>query len=214
MTLKNASLLALIAAFGLAACEAPTPENQNMRAGVTAGALLGGVVGAISGPPEGRLTRAALGAAIGGMAGGAVGTTLDQQAAALAQSTSDNVSVRNTGNELIVSMPQDLLFSVDSAVVRSDLQQDLAAVAANLLQYPNNQIEVIGHTDNTGSATHNQSLSERRAGAVASVLRDRGVPPARIVAYGRGESAPIASNLTPEGRAQNRRVDIIIRPTL
>lgn len=213
MKMKAAGFLA-IAGLGLAACEAPTPENQNMRAGATAGALLGGVVGAISGPPEGRLGRAALGAAIGGIAGGAIGSTLDQQAAALSQTTSGNVAVRNTGNELVVTMPQDLLFAVDSAVVRPDLQQDLAAVAANLLQYPNNRIEIVGHTDNTGSAAYNQSLSERRAQAVANVLRDRGVPSSRIIAYGRGENAPVASNLTAEGRAQNRRVEIIIRPTM
>lgn len=213
MKTKAVAVMAVVG-FGLAACEAPTPENQNMRAGVAAGALLGGAVGALTGPAEGRLGRAALGAAIGGIAGGAVGSTLDQQAAALAQSTSGNVAVRNTGNELVVTMPQDLLFAIDSSVVRPDLQQDLAAVAANLLQYPNNRIEIIGHTDNTGSAAYNQALSERRAQAVANVLRDRGVPSSRIIAYGRGENAPVASNLTPQGRAQNRRVEIIIRPTV
>jgi outer membrane protein OmpA-like peptidoglycan-associated protein len=213
MKTKMVALMA-VAALGLAACEAPTAENQNMRTGVTAGAILGGVAGAIAGPPEGRLGRAVLGAAIGGVAGGAIGSTLDNQAAALAQTTSGNVAVRNTGSELIVTMPQDLLFATDSAVVRPDLRQDLAAVAANLLQYPDNRIEIIGHTDNTGSAAYNQTLSEQRAQAVASVLRDRGVPSDRIIAYGRGENAPVASNLTPEGRAQNRRVEIIIRPTI
>ncbi len=71
---------------------------------------------------------------------------------------------------------------------------------------------MIGHTDNTGTAAYNQDLSQRRASSVASVLRDSGVPGARIAAYGRGEDQPVASNLTPEGRAQNRRVEIIIRP--
>jgi outer membrane protein OmpA-like peptidoglycan-associated protein len=210
----KAVVIVTCAALGLTACEAPTPENQNMRGGVATGAILGGLVGAIAGPPEGRLGRAAMGAAIGGIAGGAIGTTLDQQAQALTQSTSNNVAVRNTGNELIVTMPQDLLFAEHRAVVRPDLQQDLAAVAANLLQYPDNRIEIVGHTDNTGSASYNQSLSERRAQAVANVLRDRGVPSGRIIAFGRGENAPVASNLTPEGRAQNRRVEIIIRPVM
>lgn len=214
MTMKFGLVMAMAGVVGLAACEAPTPQNQNMRTGATAGALLGGVVGAIAGPPEGRLGRAAIGAALGGVAGGMVGTGLDQQAAALAQTTSDNISVRNTGNELIVTMPQDLLFAVDSAVVRSDLQRDLASVAANLQQYPNSRIEIVGHTDNTGAAAYNASLSQRRADAVANVLRMNGVPGGRIVAFGRGEDAPIASNLTPQGRAQNRRVEIIIRPTM
>jgi outer membrane protein OmpA-like peptidoglycan-associated protein len=121
--------------------------------------------------------------------------------------------VTNTGEYLIVNMPQDLLFATDSASVRPDLTADLRTVAASLLKYPNSRIEVIGHTDNTGSAAYNQDLSQRRAVSVAGVLRESGVPSGRLAAYGRGEDQPVASNLTPEGRAQNRRVEIIIRPT-
>ena len=96
--------------------------------------------------------------------------------------------------------------------MRPDLRSDLNTVASSLLKYPNSRIEIIGHTDNTGSAAYNQDLSQRRAVSVASVLRESGVPGGRIAAYGRGEDQPIASNLTPEGRAKNRRVEIIIRP--
>lgn len=142
-----------------------------------------------------------------------VGADLDRQAAELRGSLSSNISVTNTGEYLIVNMPQDLLFATDSASVRPDLRSDLSAVSSSLLKYPNSRIEVIGHTDNTGSAAYNQDLSQRRAVAVASVLRDNGVPGARVAAYGRGEDQPIASNLTPDGRAQNRRVEIIIRPS-
>jgi outer membrane protein OmpA-like peptidoglycan-associated protein len=111
-------------------------------------------------------------------------------------------------------MPQDVLFATDSAILRADLTRDIKAVAANLIRYPNSRIEVAGHTDNSGSAAYNQDLSQRRAVSVADVLRQSGVPNARITAYGRGEDAPIASNQSPAGRAQNRRVEIIIRPTL
>ena len=86
-------------------------------------------------------------------------------------------------------------------------------MATNLLNYPDSTIEIVGHTDNTGTAALNQDLSQRRAGAVADQLRAAGVPSRRIVAIGRGEDFPIASNLTPEGRALNRRVEIVIRPT-
>ena len=110
-------------------------------------------------------------------------------------------------------MPQDLLFATDSASLRPDLTSDIRTVAASLLKYPNSRIEVIGHTDNTGSAAYNQDLSQRRAVSVANVLRESGVPNGRISAYGRGEDQPIASNLSAQGRAQNRRVEIIIRPT-
>ena len=87
------------------------------------------------------------------------------------------------------------------------------AVASSLNRYPNSTIEVIGHTDNTASAAYNQDLSQRRASAVANVLIKSGVPGGRVAAYGRGEDQPIASNLSASGRAQNRRVEIIIRPT-
>ena len=100
----------------------------------------------------------------------------------------------------------------DSAALRPDLTNDLYAVAANLQKYPASTIQVVGHTDNTGTAGYNQDLSQRRAGSVAGVLISAGVPGSRIVAVGRGEDQPVASNLTPQGRAQNRRVEIVIRP--
>ena len=99
-----------------------------------------------------------------------------------------------------------------SAKDLAGLTADLRTVAASLLKYPNSRIEVIGHTDNTGTVAYNQDLSQRRAVSVAGVLRESGVPGGRLSAYGRGEDQPVASNLTPEGRAQNRRVEIIIRP--
>ena len=89
---------------------------------------------------------------------------------------------------------------------------DPGAVARTLADYPGTDVEVIGHTDNSGSAAYNQDLSQRRAVSVANVLRESGVPNGRIAAYGRGEDQPIASNLTVEGRAQNRRVEITYGP--
>ena len=86
-------------------------------------------------------------------------------------------------------------------------------VAQSLQQYPNSTVQVVGHTDNSGDAGYNQSLSERRANAVADVLMNGGVPFGRIQTYGRGEDQPVASNLTTEGKAQNRRVEIVILPT-
>ena len=119
----------------------------------------------------------------------------------------------NTGDSLVVTMPQNILFATDSYAVRADLQDDLRAVASSLQRYPNSVVDVVGHTDNTGEAAYNQQLSQRRAQAVASVLTRSGVAGSRVRVIGRGEDQPIASNLTPDGRAQNRRVEIIIRPT-
>ena len=110
-------------------------------------------------------------------------------------------------------MPQDILFATDSAALRPDLSRDLEAVATNLQRYPSSTVQVLGHTDNTGSASYNRDLSQRRAASVAAILVRNGVQPNRVVTYGMGEDQPVASNLTVDGRAMNRRVEIIIRPT-
>ena len=124
----------------------------------------------------------------------------------------DRILIENTGSELIVTMPEGILFDVDSAAIRAGLQSDLRALASNLNQYPDTDVIVEGHTDNTGSAAYNQDLSTRRAQAVSGVLLEAGVAPFRVSSIGRGEDDPLATNLTPEGRQQNRRVEVIIRP--
>ena len=216
MKAKVSILLATTGLMALTACTDPyggtSGQPTNAQSGALAGAVIGGVLGA-STDGDNRLARTAIGAAIGAAAGAAIGTQLDRQAADLQRDIgNDRVQIINTGSELIVRMPQDILFATDSASVRPDLQNDLYALADNLNQYPNTRVDIIGHTDNTGSATYNQDLSARRAAAVAAVLRSGGVSGSRIVSYGRGENEPIASNLNEAGRAQNRRVDIIIRP--
>lgn len=213
MILKTPLILASAAVLALAACD-PTlapEEQQRTRTGAGIGAIAGALAGTQIG--EGDIGNVLIGAAAGAAVGGAIGQQLDRQARDLRQAVgNDNITITNTGSELIVTMPQDILFATDSAAVRADLQRDLRAVAGNLQSYPNSTIQIIGHTDNTGSAAYNQDLSERRARSVAGVLIDAGVSPGRVAAFGRGEDRPVASNLTAEGRALNRRVEIIIRP--
>ena len=216
MNMTTPLMLAAAGLLALTACVDPNAYAGDPNARAKNGAILGGLTGAVLGGTAGgddRLAKAVVGGAIGAALGGAIGSSLDQQAAELRGSLNSNISVTNTGEYLIVNMPQDLLFATDSASLRGDLTRDINAVASSLLKYPNSKIEVIGHTDNTGAAAYNQDLSQRRAVSVANVLRNSGVPSGRVVAFGRGEDAPIASNLTPQGRAQNRRVEIIIRPT-
>jgi outer membrane protein OmpA-like peptidoglycan-associated protein len=197
-----------------------TPESSaNSKPGdnTTAGTIMGGLIGAIAGMEMSskgdRKKGAIVGAIVGAAAGNAIGQTLDEQAADLRRDLNNNqVNVTNTGSELIVTMPQDILFALDSAAVRSDLRRDLGVVAGNLQAYPNSTISIEGHTDNTGTANYNRILSQRRANAVADILVNNGVPPARLYAVGRGENEPVASNLSATGRAQNRRVEIVIRP--
>jgi len=109
-------------------------------------------------------------------------------------------------------MPQDILFAFDSDTLRPDLRRDLRVLANSLQDYPDTSVNVIGHTDNIGSDAYNDALSLRRARTVANVLIDEGVRSSRIRVDGRGRYEPVASNASESGRAQNRRVEIIIRP--
>ncbi len=209
--LRTPLIVAAVGALALAGCESGDMGDRT-RTGAATGAILGGLFGATR-DGDNKIAKAAVGAAVGAAIGGAIGQQLDRQKAELEGGfRSDEIDVINTGSELIVRMPQDVLFATDSAAVRPDLRSDLNVLAGNLLRYPDSTIFVTGHTDNTGAAAYNQDLSQRRAQSVASVLIEGGVAPRRIIASGRGEDQPIASNLTPEGRALNRRVDITIRP--
>lgn len=214
--MKTTLILAAASTLALTACVDPNAYPNDPNARTRSGAVLGGLIGAAAGIATAgdgdELKGAIVGGALGAGTGALIGADLDRQAAELRGSLNSNISVTNTGDYLIVNMPQDLLFATDSATVRSDLTADLRTVAASLLKYPNSRIEVIGHTDNTGTVAYNQDLSQRRAVSVSGVLRESGVPGGRLSAYGRGEDQPVASNLTPEGRAQNRRVEIVIRP--
>lgn len=163
--------------------------------------------------PEERRRNAAAGAILGAGGGALIGNQLDKQEADLrAQMGNSNVNIQNTGDRLIVTLPQDILFATDSATLRPDLQRDLRTVGQSLLAYPDTTVQVLGHTDNTGDAGYNLNLSRQRAQSVANILMTEGVPSFRIQSIGRGEDQPLASNLTPEGRAQNRRVEIVILP--
>lgn len=213
--MRKTSLILGLCGFGvLAGCVDPyqTDPNANTKGAAITGAVLGGIAGAKLGSNDDRLARGVLGAAAGAALGGMIGKSMDAQAAELRQQMSANSTVVNTGNSLVVTMPQDILFATDSATLRPDLQGDIRAVAANLVRYPNSRVQVVGHTDNTGSAAYNQDLSERRAQSVAYVLMSGGVAGNRVSVYGRGEDQPIASNLTAAGQAQNRRVEITIIP--
>lgn len=204
--------LAIALAVVLTGCvTSPPGEPNRTRDGALAGALFGGVLGGAIG--DGSAQGIAIGATAGALAGGAIGQSLDRQAADLRGSlNNDDIRIVNTGNELIVTMPEGILFDFGSAAVRPGLQDDLAILARNLQEYPNTTVDVIGHTDNVGSASFNQDLSAQRADNVARTLARNGVSPNRLRSFGRGENEPIASNLTDQGRQQNRRVEVVIRP--
>ncbi|MEX0318185.1 MAG: OmpA family protein [Ruegeria sp.] len=219
MTISKFALASgLSAVLVLSACTDPltlstqTDPNQNTRQGALLGGLVGAGVGAIANDSDPGLGALA-GAAIGAAAGGIAGNQLDRQAAELRQQlANDGITITNTGDRLVVSVPNDITFDTDSYTVRPALRADLQRVAQNLLRYPDSSVQIIGHTDSDGDAGYNQGLSERRANAVADILQAGGVTYGRISTIGQGENNPIASNLTPAGKAQNRRVEIVIIP--
>lgn len=220
---RASSLIAVstVSLLALTACSNPnTAQNNNDFQKTKTGAAIGAATGAVAGLIVGgdsskdRRQNAVKGALIGAAGGAAVGNVLDRQAAELQESLgNDRVTVTNTGDRLIVTLPQDILFASDSATLSGGLQSDLIAVANNLQSYPNSTVQVIGHTDSSGEAGYNQRLSVDRANSVVNVLAGAGVPRTRLQAIGRGEDQPVASNLTEEGKAQNRRVEIVILPT-
>lgn len=219
MNIRVPFLLAAVSTLALGACVPPqdfnpNDPNQRTRNGALIGAGTGALLGVLTADGnDNKFEHAIGGAVVGGLGGAVVGNILDKQAAELQRDiTTNGVRIVNEGNQLRVILPEGILFPVDSAAVQPGIMNDLYTVADSLNRYPGTRVEVIGHTDNTGAAAYNQDLSQRRATAVAAVLRNAGVSGGRIVPYGRGEDMPIASNLTPAGKAQNRRVEIVIIP--
>ena len=128
------------------------------------------------------------------------------------QLQSTGVSVTRSGNNIILNMPGNVTFATGSSNISADFYRVLDSVALVLNEFEKTYIDVAGHTDNTGSAALNQRLSEARANSVARYLQSQQVVAQRFVTTGHGFSQPIASNDTPEGRALNRRVEIILTP--
>jgi outer membrane protein OmpA-like peptidoglycan-associated protein len=176
--------------------------------GTAGGALVGNLVSG------GRTAATIAGAAVGGLAGTAIGGDLDRQHRELQQSLGGSgATVVNTGNQLVVTLPESITFDTGSVIVHPDYVEEIALVARSLRDNPSSTVLVVGHTDNVGATDYNQGLSERRAGAVAEILTSNGVEASRVQTSGRGYAQPVASNDTPGGRAQNRRVEIVITPT-
>ena len=203
--------LMAVASFSLVACTTTDFEsNKNTIGGVLAGALGGAVAGNIVG--EEKSTKR--GAILGAIAGGALGANLDRQEAALKQQLGGTGAlIQNTGEQLIVTLPESITFDLNSSEVKPRFQGTLAQFAQNLNEFPNSRVTVVGHTDNTGDVAFNQRLSEARARSVASQLIANGVNSGRISTFGEGEFSPIQSNSTAAGRQQNRRVVITITPS-
>ena len=203
---KTISVL-LFSLFSILACtENPYNAKQGAIIGATAGVMSGFLTGDDS---NGTIKRALAGAALGA----AIGNELDIQEEELRKELEGSGAlIVNTGDQLIVTLPEAITFDIDSSKVRYSLEDSIVRLSKNLNKYPTTSVEIIGHTDNVGEQDYNQKLSTRRAESVSTILAQNDVSRSRIKAYGRGELEPAMSNETSKGRASNRRVEIVITP--
>ncbi|WP_274424320.1 OmpA family protein [Chelativorans sp. YIM 93263] len=184
---------------------------SNTAGGAALGALAGAGLGLLAGGDDRR--NALIGAGVGALAGGTIGNYMDRQEAQLRdQLQGTGVSVTRMGDHIVLNMPSNITFSTDSSDIQSGFYPTLNSVALVLRRYDQTLVDVYGYTDSTGSESHNLDLSQRRAGSVANYLVSQGTDGRRFAVIGRGEADPVASNATPEGRAQNRRVEIRLSP--
>ena len=211
--MTSAFVAATLMATSACVTDPNTGEKKISRTAIggVGGAVVGGLLGGLIGGKTGRI----VGAGLGGVAGGVVGYKMDQQIKTLREQTSGSgVDVTETdgGKAILVNLPDGVTFDVGSATLRPAFRATLDKVAQSLIDYPQSLIDVYGHTDSTGSDALNQRLSEQRAATVMNYLISRGVPASRLRSQGFGETMPVASNDTTDGRARNRRVEIKIVP--
>jgi len=213
--LKPATFM-LCAAMTLSACATDPYTGERKASNTATGAGIGAIVGAIGGAIVGgdnKRKSMLIGAGIGALAGGGVGFYMDRQETKLRQQLQNSgVQVVRDGDNIILNMPGNITFGTDSAAVNPDFADVLTSVALVLKEYDKTYVDVLGHTDSSGSDTYNQALSERRAQSVSTVLMNEGIIGERIIVRGLGESYPIADNNTAQGKSTNRRVEIALSP--
>ena len=212
--------LSIATLVGAAACTTTdpyrtAPSRNNTATGTIAGAVGGAVLGYLtntSNSEQGR-KNALIGAGVGALAGAGVGQYMDRQQRALeAELSGTGVGVARQGDNLVLRMPSDVTFATNQSSIDARFLPVLNDVAAVLREYDRSTVDVIGHTDSSGGDAINQPLSEQRASSVASYLIQQGILRERLYVAGVSSRNPIASNETVEGKAQNRRVEILIRP--
>jgi outer membrane protein OmpA-like peptidoglycan-associated protein len=168
--------------------------------------VLGGLIGKAAGN---TILGAILGAAIGGAAGAYIGHYMDKQAAEMRRDL-EGAKVERVGEGIKITFDSGLLFDVDKWDLRDTSRENITKLANILNKYPDTNVLVEGHTDSTGPDDHNLTLSKQRAESVTSFMAQLNVSSRRFSMTGYGEAQPIATNETPEGRQQNRRVDVAI----
>lgn len=213
---KLAATCVFCLCIGLSGCEtAKRAATSSEGKGAGLGGLLGAGTGAALGSLGGHAgTGAAVGAGAGAAIGGVLGHYMGKQKEELkrVEEKSNQIKVEEQGKNLVVRVKDQLAFDSGSSEIKPGAYTTIADIAQILNRYPETVVRIHGHTDSTGSENFNQTLSQKRAEAVANLLASNGVDRSRMVIQGFGSSQSIASNATPEGRAMNRRVEIVIVP--
>lgn len=203
--------LALLAASALSvtSCDSQrrmSNQNKGVLIGAGSGAVVGGVIGRVAGNTG---LGAIIGGAVGGVTGGVIGRRMDKQAQEIEQQV-PGAKVDRVGEGIVVEFSNAVLFGTNQSNIGPQAANTLNQLITVLNNYPDTNLEIDGHTDNTGSDEYNQQLSERRANAVAAYLRSNGIASARITTRGFGETYPKYDNNTETGRSGNRRVEFQI----
>jgi outer membrane protein OmpA-like peptidoglycan-associated protein len=201
--MKKTSLV-LIVSLACSACVTP---GKKTAVGAGTGAAVGAGIGAVIGHQSGNTGQgAAIGAGVGALLGGTIGNRLDKQAKELAVLT----ETRRTEDGIVTTLKDSLLFDTGKANLKPLAEENIKKITDIVKKYPEDHIVVVGYTDDQGKEDMNQKLSERRAQAVRLAMITHGFPASAVEAVGQGEANPVASNKTAEGRAKNRRVELLI----
>ena len=188
---------------------ATTTDASRTQKGAVMGGLGGAIVGGLIGGKKGKAGKGALiGGLLGAATGGVVGNYMDKQAQELAQVA----QVERVEDGIVATMKDKILFDTNESTLKPESKASLEKIAGILKNYDKTEVTVAGYTDNAGTTSHNQQLSERRANAVRLFLSTHGVASSRMTVVGFGPDSPVASNATAEGRTQNRRVELHIAP--
>jgi len=202
----STSLVLLAAALLLGGCSSLSNTEKGAIIGSGAGAAGGAAVGKAAG---GTAEGAIIGAVVGGAAGAIIGNRMDKKAEELDEEL-ENADVERVGEGIKVTFDSGILFDFDSSALRADARENLSELAESMQEFPESNLLIVGHTDAKGTEEYNRKLSDRRAESAAGFLMERDIAPDRITSVGRGETEPVATNETEEGRQQNRRVEVAI----
>ncbi len=183
---------------------------NNTQKGATIGAGSGAAIGGLFGSKKGKTAEGAvIGGVIGGAVGAGIGVYMDKQAEKLEEELKD-AEIERVGESIRVTFDSGIMFGFDNHALTPEAQETIMKFASILNEYPDTNITIQGHTDNKGSHKYNLDLSKRRAESVNNYLKMQQVSGDRMMTYGFSFDRPIAENTTEEGRAKNRRVEILI----